>query len=142
MDLPCTALTWSFDGPLRSRAPGNSSLWLKVPASHPLQFLALEGLLENRQNPDDPASRDIHFPQLSALLLRLLTMAGLDVAQLKYLPVDACILTLHKINNMVNCMRAAGLDFAGITLRKDLVKIVLSSSVVSEEDFKLHVADT
>ena len=68
-------------------------------------------------------------------------MAGLDVAQLKTLPVHGCILTLHTINTMVNCMRAAGLDFAGITLRKDLVKIVLSSSVVSEEDFKLHFAD-
>ena len=141
MDLPSTALTWSFDGPLSPRAPGNFSYWIKVPVSHPLQFLALEGLLENRQSPDDPALRDIYFPQLSALCVRLLTIAGLDVAQLKTLPVHSCILTLHKINTMVNCMRAAGLDFAGITFRKDFVKIVMSSKVVSQEDFKLHFAD-
>ena len=42
---------------------------------------------------------------------------------------------------MVSCMLTAGLDFTGVSRRKYFVEIVLSSEVVSEEDFKLHFTD-
>jgi hypothetical protein len=106
-----------------------------------LQFLALEGLLKNRQNPEDPASRDLYYPQVPALFVRLLLMASADYDRLKSMPVHVCILCLLKINTVVSCMLTAGLDFTGVARRKYFVEIVLSSEVVSEEDFKLHFKD-
>ena len=77
------SFTWFARGPLGPRPPLNFSLWITFPANHPLLFLALEGLLDNRQNPTDLALRDLYFFQVAALFLGLLEVPPADLFSAK-----------------------------------------------------------
>ena len=51
------------------------------------------------------------------------------------------ILRMTKINSMVSRLSTARLDFAGLSLRKDFIELVRSSTVIKHDDFKLHLLD-